>query len=126
MKVVLKKNLPIILFLSIFILGLKISDNYGVNGDDTIHQWIGSIFYSYFINILSFNFENQFKYQIIDLSEHKHFWVWLGYSFFFEFISNSINNLLNIQDLREIYLLRNKITFIFFFYHQYFYLKLFY
>jgi len=124
MKVVLKKNFPIILFLSIFILGLKISDNYGVNGDDTIHQWIGSIFYSYFINILSFNFENQFKYQIIDLSEHKHFWAWLGYSFFFEFISNSINNLLNIQDLREIYLLRNKITFIFFFLSSIFLFKI--
>jgi len=124
MKVLLKKNFPIILFLSIFIFGLKISNNYGVNGDDTIHQWIGSIFYQYFIEILSLNFENKFKYHIINLSTDKHFWVWLGYSFFFEFISNSINNLLNIQDLREIYLIRNKITFIFFFLSSIFLFKI--
>jgi len=102
-------------FIIILITGSSIYKDYGIAGDEIFLEWIGQLNFSNLLAILNFNFENDYKLKLIELSKDKHFFLWLNFSFFFEFISNNIKNLFNLNYSREIFFSRFFINFFIFF-----------
>ena len=55
-----------IFFLLIFIIGINSYQDFGIYGDEPFHQWIGSIYYSHYKEIiLNFNLNNEFSKKYI-------------------------------------------------------------
>jgi len=105
----------ILFFIIILLIGVGVYKDYGIGGDEIFLQWIGQLNFSNLLEILNFNFKNDYKSKLIELSKDKHFFLWLNFSFFFEFISNNIKNLFNLNYSREIFFSRFFINFFIFF-----------
>jgi len=116
-KVKIKDNnaLRISFFIIILFIGGSVYKDYGIAGDEIFLQWIGQLNFSNLIEILNFNFENDYKSKLIELSKDKGLFYWLNFSFFFEFISNIIKNLFSLNYSREIFFFIFFINFFFFF-----------
>jgi len=116
-KVKIKDNnaLRISFFIIILFIGGSVYKDYGIAGDEIFLQWIGQLNFSNLIEILNFNFENDYKSKLIELSKDKGLFYWLNFSFFFEFISNIIKNLFSLNYSREIFFSRFFINFFIFF-----------
>ena len=105
----------VLFFIIILLIGVGVYKDYGIGGDEIFLQWIGQLNFSNLLEILNFNFKNDYKSKLIELSKDKHFFLWLNFSFFFEFISNNIKNLFNLNYSREIFFSRFFINFFIFF-----------
>jgi len=131
-KVKIKDNnaLRISFFIIILFIGGSVYKDYGIAGDEIFLQWIGQLNFSNLIEILNFNFENDYKSKLIELSKDKGLFYWLNFSFFFEFISNIIKNLFSLNYSREIFFSRFFINFFIFFllsiYFFFFIIKIFF
>ena len=82
-------------FLIIFFIGIKIFKDFGLFGDEPIHQWIGSIYYSHIKElILNFNYNNEYIAEIKRLSNHDNFKVWIVYPIFFDLLTQFLTDIL--------------------------------
>ena len=114
-----------IFFLLIFIIGINSYQDFGIYGDEPFHQWIGSIYYSHYKEIiLNFNLNNEYIAEISKLSKDEYFRFWVVYPVFFDLLTEFLADILNIQNTKSIFQIRHLTNFLFFFISLVFFFKL--
>lgn len=112
----LEKILSVILFVTIFYIGIVIYSDYNVYSDETFHQWSGKLYYSYIKSLFLSNVqETSYLNEILNNINNPHQKVWFIYPMFFEIISEFINDIFKIKDVKEIYKVRHFLNFSIFF-----------
>jgi len=114
-----------IFFLVIFLIGIKSYQDFGIYGDEPFHQWIGSIYYSHYKELIfNFNLDNEHIAEINRLAKDEYFRYWVAYPIFFDLFTEFLVDILNIKNTREIFQIRHLTNFSFFFLSLVFFYKL--
>ena len=102
-----------IVFILIFLIGLNVYKDYGVYGDEPVHQYIGNIYFNYVKSFFLQQTLNNEHYQtILNLLDHKHLKQWIIWPVSFELPTEFLFHIFNIQDTKEIFQLRHLINFL--------------
>lgn len=115
-KLQLDKILIFIFFFLVYFIGINLFRDYNVYSDETFHRWAGNLYYlfikDFFIN---YSLENKIGLTIIDFSQKEGFKDWFIGPIFFDLITESLIDLLNLSEPKSIYQLRHLINYSIFF-----------
>lgn len=110
-----KKIIITLVFSIIFVAGACIFKDYNIYGDEPFHYWASSLYYNFIKTFLTtFNFQNNFFYEINENINNEGYKVWFVYPIFFDLFSEILINIFNIKD-ENIFYFRHFLTFLFFY-----------
>jgi len=108
-----KKIIITLVFSIIFVAGACIFKDYNIYGDEPFHYWASSLYYNFIKTFLTtFNFQNNFFYEINENINNEGYKVWFVYPIFFDLFSEILINIFNIKD-ENIFYFRHYLTFLF-------------
>jgi len=111
-----KRIFTLIFFTIIFLVGLLSFQDFNLYGDEPVHQWIGSIYYQFIKEVvLNFEINNKYLEEILQLTKHENFRLWIAYPIFFDLLTELLIDILNFQTSKEVFHLRHFVNFLFFF-----------
>jgi len=101
-----------IFFITYFILGISIYNDYGISFDENINRTNGFVSLSYVINFFNLNFDlSPFYKSVPHITEYDY----RKYGVVFDLPAAAIEVMLGIKNTKDIYLLRHLMTFLVFF-----------
>ena len=101
-----------IFFITYFILGISIYNDYGISFDENINRTNGFVSLSYVINFFNLNFDlSPFYKSVPHITEYGD----REYGVVFDLPAAAIEVMLGIKNTKDIYLLRHLMTFLVFF-----------
>ena len=101
-----------IFFITYFIIGIGIYNDYGISFDENINRTNGFVSLNYVINFFNLNFDlNPFYKNVPQINEY----IDREYGIVFDLPAAAIEVILGIKNTKDIYLLRHLMTFVIFF-----------